>query len=32
MPLVIIKEIEIESVIKEYHAYMNHWTSILEEN
>ena len=32
MPLVIIKEFEIESVIKGYHIYMNDWTPILEEN
>ena len=32
MPLVIIKEFETESVIKRYHAYMNDWTPILDEN
>ena len=32
MPLVIIKEFETESVIKEYHAYMNEWTPTLGEN
>ena len=32
MPLVIIKEFETESVIKEYHAYMNDRTPILGEN
>ena len=32
MPLVAIEEFEAESVIKEYHAYMNDWTPILGEN
>ena len=32
MPLVIMKEIETESVIKGYHAYTNDWTPILGEN
>ena len=29
MPLVIIKELGTESVIKGYHAYINDWTPIL---
>ena len=32
MPLVIIKELGTESVIKGYHAYMNDCTPILGEN
>ena len=32
MPLVIIKELGTESVIKGYHACMNDWTPILGEN
>ena len=32
MPLVIIKEFEIESVIKWCHACMNDWTPIIGEN
>ena len=32
MPFVTIEEFEAESVIKEYHAYMNDWTPILGEN
>ena len=32
MPLVIIKEFEIELVIKGYYAYMNDWTPIFGEN
>ena len=32
MLLVIIKEFETESVIKEYHAYMNDWIPTLGEN
>ena len=31
MPQVIIKKFETESVIKGFHAYMNDWTTILEE-
>ena len=32
MPLVIVKKLENESVIKGYHVYMNDWTPILGEN
>ena len=32
MSLVIIKELETESVIKGYHVYMNDWALILGEN
>ena len=32
MPLLIIKELETESVITGYHAYMNDWKPIFGEN
>ena len=32
MPLAIIEEFDTESVIKEYHAYVNDWALILAKN